>query len=92
MPYETASPVLGRENVADVWCVVDVDNFDVAAAVEEADSAKVNLAVRNPCSELWLLLHFADHRAHLADYRAALLGPDNPATGVGRLVHSVLHA
>ena len=71
-----------------------------------------------------LLLHFADHRAYIADYRAArdllarhvpgydkkldyaafdpgveqavtraaLLGPDNPATGVGRLIQSALHA
>lgn len=113
-----------REEFQSVWCVVDVDNFDIAAAVKAADRARVNLAVSNPCFELWLLLHFADHRAHIADYRAArdlldhhvpgydkkldyaafdpgveqavaraaLLGPDNPATGVGRLVHSVLHA
>ena len=113
-----------REEFESVWCVVDVDDFDITAAVKEANRAKVNLAVSNPCFELWLLLHFADHRAHIADYRAArdllarhvpgydkkldypafdpgveqavaraaLLGSDNPATGVGRLVHSVLRA
>ncbi|GAB2985940.1 RloB family protein [Saccharothrix stipae] len=102
--------------------MVDVDHFDIAAALREADRAKVNLAVSDPCFELWLLLHFADHRAHIADYRAArdllarhvpgydkkldyavfdpgleravaraaLLGPDNPATTVGRLVQAVL--
>lgn len=111
-----------REEFHAVWCVVDVDNFDIAAAIKEADSVKVNLAVSNPCFELWLLLHFADHRAHIADYRAArdllvkhvpgydkrldystfdvgvedaiaraaLLGPGNPATDVGRLVGAVL--
>ncbi|MFE2751718.1 RloB family protein [Actinosynnema sp. NPDC059335] len=113
-----------REEFQAVWCVVDVDNFDIAAAVREADTAKVNLAVSDPCFELWLLLHFADHRAHIPDYRAARdplarhvpgydkkldyaafdpgveeavaraarLGPDNPVTGVGRLVGAVLHA
>ncbi|MFJ6672532.1 RloB family protein [Actinosynnema sp. NPDC091369] len=111
-----------REEFRAVWCVVDVDNFDISAAAEEADRAKVNLAVSNPCFELWLLLHFADHRAHIDDYRAArnllarhvpgydkkldyalfapgvevavaraaLLGPGNPATDVGRLIRAVL--
>ncbi len=111
-----------REEFQAVWCVVDVDNFDIPLAMRLADSMKVNLAVSNPCFELWLLLHFADHRAHVADYRAArdllarhvpaydkkldyaafdpgiedaiaraaLLGPDNPATDVGRLVDAVL--
>ncbi|MCC8248526.1 RloB family protein [Saccharothrix luteola] len=60
-----------REEFQAVWCVVDVDNFDIAAAVKEAGTAEVDLAVSNPCFELWLLLHFADHRAHIADYRAA---------------------
>ncbi|MFI9009663.1 RloB family protein [Actinosynnema sp. NPDC053489] len=113
-----------REEFHAVWCVVDVDDFDIAAAVREADRVKIDLTVSDPCFELWLLLHFADHRAHVADYRAARdllarhvpgydkkldyaafdpgleeaviraarLGPDNPVSGVGRLVHSVLHA
>ncbi|MFT7838285.1 RloB family protein [Saccharothrix sp. BKS2] len=60
-----------REEFDAVWCVVDVDNFDIPPAVRLADKVRVNLAVSNPCFELWLLLHFADHRAHVADYRAA---------------------
>jgi hypothetical protein len=111
-----------REEFDAVWCVVDVDNFDIRSAVRLADRTRINLAVSNPCFELWLLLHFADHRAHIADYRAArdllakhvpgydkkldyaafdpnveraitraaALGPDNPVTGVGRLVGAVL--
>jgi hypothetical protein len=113
-----------RDEFQAVWCVVDVDNFDIAAAVKEADRVGVNLAVSNPCFELWLLLHHTDHRAHIADYRAARdllarhvpgydkkldydvfdpgveeavsrateLGPDNPATDVGRLVQAVLRS
>lgn len=111
-----------REEFDDVWCVVDVDDFDVAPAVLLASRTRVNMAVSDPCFELWLLLHFTDHRAHVAgpeaakklltkyvpNYdkgiefakydpgvenaitRAAALGPDNPATGVGRLVEAVL--
>ncbi|WP_433263797.1 RloB family protein [Actinosynnema sp. CS-041913] len=54
-----------------VWCVVDVDNFDIPAAVRLAEAVKVDLAVSDPCFELWLILHFADHSAHIADYKAA---------------------
>jgi RloB-like protein len=48
----------------EVWCVVDVDEFDIGAASQEAERLAIRLAVSNPCFELWLLLHHADHRAH----------------------------
>jgi hypothetical protein len=41
-----------------VWCVVDVDEFDVSDAVAAARKKDVNLAISNPCFEYWLLLHF----------------------------------
>jgi hypothetical protein len=47
-----------------VWCVVDVDDFDIATASQEAQRLGIRLAVSNPCFELWLLLHHADHRMH----------------------------
>ncbi|MBI3688166.1 MAG: RloB domain-containing protein [Actinobacteria bacterium] len=50
-----------------VWCVVDVDQFDLADAVKEARSHSINLAVSNPCFELWLLLHHADCNSHQAN-------------------------
>lgn len=50
----------------EVWCVVDVDQFDVASAVSEARRQGVSLAVSNPCFELWLLLHHAGCRAACA--------------------------
>ncbi|MEU4886344.1 RloB family protein [Streptomyces xinghaiensis] len=53
-----------------VWCVVDVDQYrDFDEAGRLADEHEVRLAVSNPCFELWLLLHHADHRAHVADYK-----------------------
>jgi hypothetical protein len=51
---------------SEVWCVVDVDEFDLTDAVAEAGKREINLAVSNPCFELWLLLHHADCRAHCA--------------------------
>ncbi|WP_318306523.1 RloB family protein [Amycolatopsis solani] len=42
----------------EVWCVVDVDEFDLERAVVLARRLGVNLAVSNPCFEYWLLLHF----------------------------------
>jgi hypothetical protein len=48
----------------EVWCVVEVDQFDMDAAVAAARRRNVQLAVSNPCFELWLLLHHADCRAH----------------------------
>lgn len=54
-----------------VWCVVDLDNFDIPAALTAAARADVELVVSEPCFELWLLLHFADHRAHVDNGKAA---------------------
>jgi hypothetical protein len=47
----------------EVWCVVDVDQFDMVAAVCTSRDRQVRLAISNPCFEIWLLLHFSDCRA-----------------------------
>jgi hypothetical protein len=52
----------------EVWCVTDVDEFDLAPAVTLARRHRVNLAVSNPCFELWLLLHHADCTSHCDGY------------------------
>ncbi|MFC5098702.1 RloB family protein [Amycolatopsis plumensis] len=61
-----------RDTAADsydeVWCVVDVDEFDVAKAVVTARRVRVNLAISNPCFEYWLLLHFEACVAPLTCY------------------------
>jgi RloB-like protein len=56
-----------RKNGADaydqVWCVVDHDSHpSLAAAVEHARKAGINLVRSVPCFDYWLLLHYADHR------------------------------
>ncbi len=62
--YERRHPGVFDE----VWCVVDVDEFDLDAALVEARRRRVHLAVSNPCFELWLLLHYAECRAYCAGY------------------------
>ncbi len=39
------------------------------ASATVTTSLGVRLAVSNPCFELWLLLHFADHRTTCPSYR-----------------------
>lgn len=49
----------------EVWCVFDVDEHArLQEAVRVAAAEDIRLAVSNPCFELWLLLHFADHGSH----------------------------
>lgn len=52
----------------EVWCVTDVDEFDLTRAVALARKERVSLAVSNPCFELWLLLHHADCTSHCTGY------------------------
>ena len=51
------------ENLAfdSVWCVFDMDEHpNVGEAREMARDNGIELAVSNPCFELWLLLHFRE--------------------------------
>lgn len=44
-----------------VWCVFDVDEHpSLPQAREQARAGRIDLAISNPCFELWLLLHFRD--------------------------------
>jgi hypothetical protein len=45
-----------------VWCVFDIDEHPaVGEAKEMARDNGIDLAISNPCIELWLLLHFRDN-------------------------------
>ena len=49
-----------------VWCVFDRDehiHFD--EAIKQAVDNRLDLAVSNPCFELWILVHFQDQTAGL---------------------------
>jgi hypothetical protein len=50
----------------EVWCVFDVDEHPhLPDARQQARDNEIDLAVSNPCFELWALLHFQDHTAHI---------------------------
>ena len=56
----------------EVWCVTDVDHYEreggkVTAAMAMAAESGINVAVSNPCFELWLLLHHQGCSAHCAN-------------------------
>ena len=56
----------------EVWCVVDTDEFDIVRTAKAADAQGVSLAVSNPCFEVWLMLHFDDHRSPARSYQELL--------------------
>jgi RloB-like protein len=52
------------------WCVFDVDEFpNIPEALRLPELNDINIALSNPCIELWFLLHFQDQSAviHRAD-------------------------
>lgn len=49
---------LSPDEFDEVWCVTDVDQFDVTSAIDLALTNEIRLAISNPCFEVWLLLHF----------------------------------
>ena len=55
--------------IDEVWCVFDVEwphnHPNLREAKEKAKARNVNLAVSNPCFELWLVLHFEERTAWL---------------------------
>ncbi len=49
----------------EVWCVFDVDEHpNLKEALKQARDNKLNVALSNPCFELWILLHFQDQRQY----------------------------
>ncbi|MGK2957374.1 MAG: RloB family protein [Acidimicrobiales bacterium] len=55
--------------IDEIWCIFDVEwpqnHPDLPEAITLAHNARVNLAISNPCFELWLALHFQDQAAWL---------------------------
>jgi hypothetical protein len=50
----------------EVWCVFDIDEHPgVPDAKQQARDNGIELAISNPCFELWMLLHFRDQRAYI---------------------------
>lgn len=66
-----------------MWALVDVDNHrTLPDARQLARQEAIELAVSNPCFELWGILHFVRHAAHLSpDGAVRLLGEHIPGYG-----------
>lgn len=55
----------------EIWCVFDVDRHsDLKGALSLAREHGINVAVSNPCVELWFLLHFSDQTAYIERHDA----------------------
>ena len=65
--YEDREARKGRGKSFDqVWCVLDVDAHpNVPQAVNMAIANNIQIALSNPCIELWFVLHFEDQAAHI---------------------------
>ena len=66
MAIEARRRALDEESEIDeFWCVFDVEwprnHPDLKESVDRARQAGIDLAISNPCFELWLILHFQDH-------------------------------
>lgn len=71
-----ATRKMREDDYEEVWCVIDVDRFEldgakITSAFRLADKAGIKLAVSNPCFELWLLLHRGPCNRHCADCAVA---------------------
>jgi hypothetical protein len=57
-----------------VWCVFDVDeHLLLAEAQQQARDNGIEVAVSNPCFELWALLHFQEQHAHIGRHEVQRL-------------------
>jgi hypothetical protein len=63
--------------IDEFWCVFDVEwprnHPGLSAAVKQARENNIDLAITNPCFELWLILHFTTHGAWLENDEARRL-------------------
>ena len=55
-----------EQDFDEIWCVFDVDQHpNVSTAIHNARQSGVEVAVSNPCIELWLVLHVQDQTAYI---------------------------
>jgi hypothetical protein len=55
-----------NQRYEEVWCVFDIDEHPlIPAAKDQARANGIEMAISNPCFELWALLHFQDQSAHI---------------------------
>jgi hypothetical protein len=58
---------VGEDAYEHVWCVIDVDDHaTLSRAMRRARALSIDMAVSNPCFEIWLLWHYKVHSSHVA--------------------------
>ncbi|MDE0578831.1 MAG: RloB family protein [bacterium] len=74
-----------ESEIDEVWCLFDVEwpknHPNLKAALALAKTSEVNVAVSNPCFELWLVLHFQNQTASLETKPAKSLLKKHDDTG-----------
>ena len=56
----------GDQDFDEIWCVFDIDlHPNVPTAIHNARQSGIEVAVSNPCIELWLVLHVEDQTAYI---------------------------
>ena len=56
----------GYQDYDEIWCVFDIDQHpNVPTAIHNARQSGIEVAVSNPCIELWLVLHVDDQTAYI---------------------------
>ncbi|ROO90027.1 RloB-like protein [Actinocorallia herbida] len=82
-PVKMAREHVGDPEIDECWCIFDVEwprnHPHLAQAVNLAESSGINLAISNPCFELWLILHHKQHGAFI---------DTNPAESLSRSLDS----
>lgn len=59
------------------WCMFDIDDHvKIPEALDKASANGINVAVSNPCVELWFLIHFRPQTAYLEREEAQKLSKD----------------
>jgi hypothetical protein len=62
---ETSSKVARADKFDSVWCIFDVDDHHtLEEAIARALEQGFQIAVSNPCIEIWLLWHYQDYGKH----------------------------
>jgi hypothetical protein len=87
--------------IDEFWCVFDVEwpinHPGLLAALRKASNNGIQVAVSNPCFELWLVLHFQDHSAWLSTdeacrIRQTLDGSPGKGLNAGRYMPCIADA
>lgn len=76
----------------DIWCLFDVEapvpHGDLVRALELAKRKNLNVALSNPCFELWLYLHDFDHNAYITTDNMKSIAQQLPELDGENLVNS----